>query len=222
MGPRGDAIVQMDWMTGAIVNEIEKLGLDENTLIIFTSDNGPILDDGYTDFAEEKLGNHKPGGPYRGAKYSAFEAGTRVPMITYWPSKIQPGKSDALICQIDYYASIANYLNIQLQSNEAIDSQNTFDAMLNSSSKARDILLEESFTLSLRDGAYKYISPIGDKVLPEWLKNKKIESGFENFPQLYDLSKDISEQNNLADQNKDLAKEMKKKLDSIVNINTGM
>jgi len=220
MGPRGDAIVQMDWMTGTIVDELEKLGLDENTLIIFTSDNGPILDDGYSDFAEEKLGEHKPGGPFRGSKYSAFEAGTRVPMITYWPTRIKPGESDALLCQLDYYASLSDYLNIPLEEDEAIDSQNAMKALLDADEDARGILLEESFTLSLRDGNYKYIKPLGDKKLPEWLKNKKIESGFKQEPQLYNLASDEGEQHNIASQNEALVKEMEQKIDSIVNLKT--
>ncbi|MGV3540138.1 MAG: sulfatase-like hydrolase/transferase, partial [Rufibacter sp.] len=90
MGPRGDAIVQTDWVTGELVKSLKELGLAENTLLIFTSDNGPVLNDGYSDKAEELVGEHKPGGPYRGGKYSAYEAGTRVPTIAYWPGTIKP------------------------------------------------------------------------------------------------------------------------------------
>ena len=89
MGRRGDAIVQMDWMTGQIVDELKKLGLYENTLIIFSSDNGPVLDDGYDDDAVEKLGSHDPSGPFRGGKYSAYEAGTRVTLIVTYPNRIK-------------------------------------------------------------------------------------------------------------------------------------
>jgi arylsulfatase A len=218
MGPRGDAIAQMDWMTGRIVKELERLNLDKNTLIIFTSDNGPILDDGYQDLAIEKLGEHKPGGPYRGAKYSAFEAGTRVPMITYWPGKITPGKSKALISQTDYYASLASMVDVKLEKNEAIDSQNVSEALLNKDAEARDVMLEESFTLSLRKGNWKYIHPIGKKKFPKWLNNKKIETGFSEEPQLFDLSKDPGEQKNIASANMEIVKELKSKVDSIVNI----
>tara|TARA_B110000503_G_scaffold82726_1_gene126289 strand:+ start:692 stop:1060 length:369 start_codon:yes stop_codon:yes gene_type:complete len=64
MGVRGDAIAQMDWVTGEVIKELERLELDKNTLIIFTSDNGPVLNDGYEDEAVELLGNHKPARPY--------------------------------------------------------------------------------------------------------------------------------------------------------------
>lgn len=216
MGPRGDAIVQMDWMTGQIIKELENLGLDKNTLIIFTSDNGPVLNDGYEDFAEEKLGEHKPSGPFKGGKYSAFEAGTRVPMITYWPEKIKPGVSKSLISQIDYYASLAGLVNVELDSKEAIDSKNVKEALLNANSKARNLILEESFTLSIRYGKWKYISPKSNKNTPSWLRNKKIEMGLTIEHQLYNLFDDIGEQNNIANSNKDLVNNLQSKIDSIL------
>src|SRR5690606_601373 len=77
MGSRGDNIVQMDWLTGQVTDALKRLNLSDNTMIIFTSDNGPVLDDGYMDFAVEKVGSHKPSGPFKGGKYSAYEAGTR-------------------------------------------------------------------------------------------------------------------------------------------------
>src|SRR5690606_16648767 len=97
MGPRGDVILQLDWSVGAILEALERTRLSENTIVIFTSDNGPVVDDGYRDKAVELLGDHKPSGPMRGGKYSAFEAGTRVPFIVRWPAMIRPGTSDALL-----------------------------------------------------------------------------------------------------------------------------
>ena len=82
MGPRGDAILEADWCIGEFIKTLEAESLLENTLIVFSSDNGPVLNDGYYDDAVEKLGDHKPAGPLRGGKYSLFEAGTRVPFIT--------------------------------------------------------------------------------------------------------------------------------------------
>lgn len=216
MGPRGDAIVQMDWITGKILSKLEEQGLDKNTLVIFTSDNGPVLNDGYEDNALEMLGNHKPSGIFRGGKYSAFEAGTRVPMIIYWPNKIKPGVSNSLVSQIDYYKSLASLLDIKLDKNVAIDSRNILPALLNANEKAREILLEESFTLSLRKNNYKYIAPLPTKKFPVWIKNKNIEGGFSSNPQLYNLSIDPKEENNIAAKNDSLVSILQSKLDSIV------
>jgi arylsulfatase A-like enzyme len=73
MGHRGDAIVQFDWTIGEVMKTLKDLNIDENTIIILTSDSGPVVDDGYDDEAVARLGSHKPSGPLRGNKYSSFE-----------------------------------------------------------------------------------------------------------------------------------------------------
>jgi arylsulfatase A-like enzyme len=113
MGPRGDVIAEADWCIGEFVKTLEQEGLLENTLIILSSDNGPVVNDGYDDDAVEKLGDHKPWGPLRGGKYSLFEAGTRVPFITCWKGRITPEVSDALVCQVDLLSSIARLVGSQ-------------------------------------------------------------------------------------------------------------
>lgn len=216
MGVRGDAIVQMDYITGEIIKHLEKLGLKENTMIVFSSDNGPVLDDGYEDGAVSMLGKHMPGGPYRGNKYSAFEAGTRVPTIVYWPGKVQAGKSNALLTQTDLYASVAELIGHNLSENEAPDSQAMWNVFNGTSDKGRKFLLEESVTLSLRYGDYKYIHPTKKKA--SWIKSEKnIESGTSLEPQLFDLSKDIYESNNIAAKKKSIVKKMQKEIERIKN-----
>ena len=78
LGPRGDAILQFDGCVGELMGALDRLGLAENTLVVLCSDNGPVMDDGYADFALEKLGNHRAGGPLRGGKYSVHEGGTQI------------------------------------------------------------------------------------------------------------------------------------------------
>lgn len=214
MGPRGDAIVQTDWMTGQIVQELENLGLAENTLIIFTSDNGPVLNDGYGDQAVELLGDHRPAGPFRGGKYSAFEAGTRVPMITSWPGKIKAGENKALFGQIDLYASLAHLTGASLSDQEAIDSRNHLPVLLGESSEGRKTLVEESRILSLREDQWKYIRPSGGND-PAWITEKGIEGGYQTEPQLYDLSNDPGEQHNLASEHPERVKAMEEQLSRI-------
>ena len=215
MGVRGDAIVQMDYITGEIIKHLEKRGVSENTIIVFSSDNGPVLDDGYTDQSVELLGNHQPAGPFRGNKYSAYEAGTRVPTIVYWPGTIQTGKSDALLTQTDLYASIAELIGHQLSEKEAPDSYAMWNTFAGKSTKGRDFLLEESVTLSLRYGNYKYIHPSNKKA--SWIKDQKnIESGVSTKPQLFNLSKDIGESVNIAEKNEELVKKMQAEIERIL------
>ena len=107
MGPRGDAIAELDWSIGRILDTLERLKLTRDTLFIFSSDNGPVVDDGYRDQAVEKLGDHKPAGPLRGGKYSAYDGGTRVPFVVRWPGTVKPGVSAAPLSQVDLLASFA-------------------------------------------------------------------------------------------------------------------
>ncbi|NQZ76310.1 MAG: arylsulfatase [Ekhidna sp.] len=219
MGPRGDAIVQMDWMTGQIVQKLEELGIDKNTMIVFTSDNGPVLNDGYEDLAEEKIGNHKPAGPYRGGKYSAFEAGTRVPTVVYWPGKVQQGVSNALISQVDMMASFAALVEIELQEGEGIDSENQLEALLGNDPNGREYMLEESYTLGIRNNEWKYILPIpADKNIPKWMTVKKVETGFSSEEQLFNLKKDEGEMINLANDYPEIVSQLRAKLDEIKNV----
>ncbi|MBT3292546.1 MAG: sulfatase-like hydrolase/transferase, partial [Victivallales bacterium] len=102
LGPRGDVIAEMDWCVGQMLDALESLGLDENTIVVFSSDNGPVLDDGYDDRAEELVGDHHPAGPLRGGKYSLFDGGTRVPFILRWSGTVAPGTTSALVCHTDF------------------------------------------------------------------------------------------------------------------------
>ena len=88
LGPRGDVILEADWAVGQLLDKLEALNLDKNTIIVFSSDNGPVLDDGYHDDAVEKNGDHTPKGGLRGGKYSLFEAGSHVPFMVSWPGTV--------------------------------------------------------------------------------------------------------------------------------------
>jgi len=205
MGPRGDVIAQLDWCTGEILDTLDRLKLADNTLVIFTSDNGPVVDDGYKDDAVEKLGGHKPAGPLRGGKYSNFEGGTRVPFVVRWPAKVKPGVSDALICQIDFLASFAALTGQKLDDAGAPDSFNVLPALLGEAKAGREHLIEHASALSLRHGSWKYIEPSrGQKVN----RNTNTETGNDPGGQLYNLSDDSGETKNLASQHPERVKEM--------------
>ncbi len=206
MGPRGDAIAQLDWCTGEILDALDRHGLAENTLVIFTSDNGPVVDDGYQDEAVEKLGDHQPAGPWRGGKYSNFEGGTRVPWIVRWPKRIQPGISDALICQVDMFASLAALTDQSFSAKTAPDTENVLPALLGESSKGREHLVEHARTLSLRHGHWKYIPPSSG---PKLNRNTNTELGNDERGQLYNLNHDPGETTNLVDRRSEQAERMR-------------
>jgi arylsulfatase A-like enzyme len=214
-GPRGDVLLQLDWTVGQLESILKKNGLLENTMIIFTSDNGQVIDDGYKDEAVEKLGNHKPNGIYRGGKYSAFEAGTRVPFIVSWPAKMNAGKvNDALFSQVDLYASLANMLQVPVAEGQAPDSKNALNVLLNQSNQSREWLVEQSLnsTLSLLTGNWKYIEPSKG---PKINKDTNTELGNSTEPQLYNLADDPGETKNLAASLPEKVNEMKALLEKI-------
>jgi len=212
MGPRGDVIVQFDACVRELLGTLDRLRLTDNTLVILSSDNGPVLDDGYKDFAVEKLGDHKPAGPWRGGKYSAFEGGTRVPFIARWPGRIKPGTSSALVCQVDLPASFAAFTGTALAADDAPDSFNVLPALLGDSARGRDLLVEQAGALSLRSGTWKYIEPNrGQKVNA----NTNTELGNDPAGQLYDLAADPGEVRNLISTEEARAKEMQAVLQRI-------
>jgi len=205
LGPRGDVILEADWCIGEFMKTLEKERLMDNTLIIFSSDNGPVLNDGYYDNAVELLGAHKPWGPFRGGKTSLYEAGTRVPFIVQWRQKIKPGVSDALVCQIDLIASLGNMLHI---THEQSDSQDVLNALLGKSTKGRsELILEAMSKTALLQGDWVMIPPYDG---PAVTKTTNIERGNSPEYQLYNLKDDIGQQNNLA---KTYPKILKKMID---------
>ena len=219
MGPRGDVIAQMDWCVGQITKSLKKANLLEDTLIIFTSDNGPILDDGYLDYATELLGNHKPAGPYRGAKYSVYEAGTRMPTIVHWPKEVKAGiTSSALLSQVDLYASLASLVGKKIKKGNAIDSKNFLDSWLGKSNDGREFLLEEAYTFGLRMGKWKYILP-KEQAVPKWIEQKFVDPGFRKEIQLFDLEKDPSESNNVYKEHPEIVMILVHKLAEILKKN---
>ena len=212
MGPRGDAILEVDWSAGAIMDKLDELGLTEKTIVIFTSDNGPVVDDGYQDQAKELLGDHKPAGPLRGGKYSSFDGGTRVPFIVRWPGKIVPGISDARISQVDLMNTLAKLNGFQLNGEDGPDSFEMLDVLLGKSKKGRDWIVEHGATFSIIKGDWKYIEPSNR---PKYNKFTDTEMGTEPQPQLYNLSSDLGEKQNVAGQNPDKVKELQELLQSI-------
>jgi arylsulfatase A-like enzyme len=214
LGPRGDVIVQFDWCVGEVLKTLDRLNLTDNTLLIFTSDNGPVVDDGYKDQAVEKLDGHKPSGPLRGGKYSAFDAGTRVPFIVHWPEHVKSGRSDALVSQIDLMASFAALTGTRLAPDDAPDSFNILSALLGKSPVGRDHLVEHANVLSLIKGDFKYIEPGKG---PKINKNTNIELGVDPQPQLYNLKDDIGEKHNIASEHPEIVKELAALLKKIRN-----
>ena len=203
LGPRGDAIVEADWCLGELKKTLEAEGIIDNTLIIFSSDNGPVLNDGYYDDSDVKNGDHRPSGPLRGGKYSLFEAGTRVPFFTYWKGKIKPGVSDSMVSQLDLLSSLAQLVGSEVRT---ADSLPLLELLMGQSDEGRDeMVIEATSRTAFKRGDWVMIPPyegpaVNDKV--------QIELGNDSNFQLYNLTEDIEQQNNLAALKPDKLQEM--------------
>lgn len=204
LGPRGDTILEADWAVGDFMQHLKQLGLADNTIVIFSSDNGPVLDDGYVDQSVELNGDHTPWGKYRGGKYSLFDSGAHVPFMIQWPKQIKPTTSDALVSQHDLLASLAALIN---QDADNGDSQNTLSSFLGTSQQGRKNLIVQALygRTALRQDNWMFIPAYWG---PETLEKENVETGACSCYQLYDLKTDPGQQHNLADKYPEKTKQM--------------
>lgn len=182
---------ELDWHVGEVLKAIDELNIDENTLVIFISDNGPWL----------------PAGspwPLRGSKYNTFEGGHRVPSIARWPSKIPAGQiSDALCSTMDYLPTIANLAGARLPGDRKIDGINIWP-VLQGDKKAQGhniLYFYNGITLeAVREGKWKLHLPRQKQNRVYWSKGKI--GGLQNLekPILFNLKDDIEEKIDVSDQ----------------------
>lgn len=223
VGLRGDHVVELDWLVGEMVRVLKQTGQYENTIILFSSDNGPVLFDGYDDGALEDNMDHDPGGGFQGGKYIAYEGGTRVPTLLQWPDHVQQGiVSDALLSQVDLLASLNALVGGTLPENIQIDSKDGIQAWLGQSEEGNEsIVLQSSDGLALRMGNWKYIPPSERSA---WAYNRHnlgdpnpmhVEA-LTNIEYLFDLETDPAEKINLVDSLPEIRNKLRDKLNQVV------
>lgn len=209
-GVRCDVIQQLDWTIGQVMASLEKHKLMENTLILFTSDNGPVVDDGYADGSVENLHGHTPSGTLRGGKYSLYEGGTRVPFIAYWRNHIPEGISDAVISQTDLLASLSALVGVALPKGQPFDSENVLPALLGQSEHGRDVLIEADVAqrTAIRMGRWKLLD-LDKPGIAVHAAGKNCE--------LYDLEADPGETTNVAEQHPEVVAKLWAELERVRN-----
>ena len=208
-GWRGDAIHQLDWSVGQILNTLERLQLSKKTLVIFTSDNGGLIKDTYDDGTNALHGRQRPNGILRGAKGNLYEGGHRVPFIARWPGHIPTAStSDQLISHIDTLATLAALTGQKLATSAGADSLNMLPALLEEKpgpALRNHLIIQNNgpFPLALRQSNWILIEKgSGKKSLQ--LTEKTANNSFE----LYDLNSDIAQKNNQADNECERVKSM--------------
>jgi len=221
-------VVAFDDQVGRILAELDKQGLAENTLVIYTSDNGPVLDDGYKDQAVErnKAAAHTPAGPFRGGKYSILEGGTRVGFIARWPGHTPVAKvSDALISQVDLPAVFTKVAGGDPAEFLKLDSVDSSAALTGGLGRETLISSTQGNVLSIRDARWKFISGVGAPA-----KGKKAQGPLVDLlgaeadqsndrrdqagPRLFDLQADPGERNNVAKEHPEVVARLKALLEA--------
>ena len=213
LGLRGDSILQLDWSVGELTKTLKRLGIEKNTLVIFCSDNGPVMDDGYKDGALEKLGDHRAAGPFSGGKYSIYEGGTRTPFITHWPGTIAPQESDQVVCTVDLAASFAKLINQPLADDACTDSFDVLDALLGKpSARGRETLIQQDNgnkgSFGFRKGNWKLQRHDKGKSRNLNVDHKLARTKVPKF-QLFNLADDPSESINVIEKHPKIAAKLK-------------
>lgn len=216
MGLRGEAILQFDWTVKQVVNELERLGIADNTIIMITSDNGPVLDDGYKDLAWHLAGSHNPSGPFRGGKYSSYEGGTAVPFIVHYPKKWKKHTvSDVLASHIDLPRSMAHLLKAEVPAGAFPDSENHLNTLKGRHRDGREYVFTMPINRSVdvRSEKWKYIPSTKG---PNEAWQTHIETGFNQPAQLYDFAVFRYEGKNVAAEHPKVVERMQKALDEMM------
>jgi len=212
----GDFVVQSDWTAGQVLRAIEENDFYDNTIVIFTSDNGPE----YYAYDRIRKYNHRSMGPFRGLKRDIWEGGHRVPFVIRWPGHIKPGsESNALISQIDVMATVAAIVGYKLPTGTAEDSQNQLPVLLDQAPEIRKVLVHNTFEnrYAIRRDHWVLIDgPSGGHTsVPEWFDD---EFGYRKnaLPgALYDLNSDPAQKNNLYARHPQLVKALQHLLSEI-------
>ena len=208
LGPRGDAVAEADWCVGQAIACLDSLGIFDNTIVIFTSDNGAVLQDGYQDMAmelaEEK--GHDPDNGLRGGKYSLYDAGTHIPMIVYWKGHIEPAVSDAWFCQMDLFATFGEMLGGEVP--EGLDAEAHTDVLFGKelSGGREEQILEAQGRLALRKGEYVYIPSYSGRNYNE----TGIELGCNDHETLWNLKEDPAQRKDISGEEPELLESMRK------------
>jgi arylsulfatase A-like enzyme len=201
-GVRGDTIQELDWSVGEVLATLDRLELVENTLVIFSSDNGGVMDDGYADGAVPDANGHQCNGVLRAFKGTLYEGGTREPFIARWPGKVPAGKtSGEIVCLVDMLATVAALLGRDLPTDAGPDSFNQLPSLLAEKPErpCRDhvVLHGGGGGLAIRKGPWKLLGAPGQ---PAGKGPTAVE--------LYNLATNLGESQNRAAQEPDKVKEL--------------
>jgi arylsulfatase A len=222
-GEYGDFVAQVDWTVGQVLDALQRNGLAGNTLVVFTSDNGPeVVEINPGAYARAEQSEHFSMGELRGAKRDTWEGGHRVPFLARWPGRIKPNTlSDETICHVDLLATLAAYFNVKLPRDAGEDSFNLlpvfYGEKLSRPARAATVHHAASGKFAIRKGDWVLIdAPIGDdnggparKGETVWFKQQRGYQAHDQPGELFDLRQDLGERRNRYAERPEVVKELK-------------
>lgn len=210
IAPIADFVMETDWSVGQVVTAIDEAGIADDTLLIFTADNGHSH---YTGWDDLVAAGHQPSGPFRGHKGDIWEGGHRVPLVVRWPGRVQPGsRSEQLVCLTDLFATCAEVLGTELPADGAEDSLSFLPALLDAPAESpRTALVSHSNVgeFAYRDGPWKLVFRMSAPRLEQ-------SRGQPTIAELYRLDRDINEQDDLSEARPDVVAGMTRRLRALI------
>ncbi len=214
IAPIADFVMETDWSAGRVMQAIDEAGLAENTIVVFTADNGHSH---YTGWEQLVAAGHQPSGPYRGHKGDVWEGGHRVPLIVRWPGHIEAGAgSDQMVCLTDLFATCADVIGADLPESGAEDSLSFLPALLGRpKADGRTTLVSHSNfgEFAYRDGPWKLVFRMSEP-------NLEKSRGKPTVGELYRLDSDVGEKTDLSSQHPNVVQRMTKDLRTLVDRGT--
>lgn len=214
IAPIADFVMETDWSVGEVLKSIDEAGIANNTIVVFTADNGHSH---YTGWEQLIAAGHQPSGPYRGHKGDIWEGGHRVPLVVRWPGHVEAGThSDQMVCLTDLFATFAEIVGEKLPENGAEDSLSFLPALLSKPNKnGRKALVSHSNfgEFAYREGPWKLVFRLGGGNLEQ-------SRGKPTIAELYHLGSDVAETTNLAQKHPDIVKRMTEELRTLVDRGT--
>lgn len=212
LGIYGDFVLQLDHYVGEVMEKLEEKGIFDETIFIFTSDNGVSTVAGIEHL--NSLG-HEPSYEFRGTKFDIFEGGHREPTVISYPEMIKPGSvSDALVSHSDIYRTLANVLGVEVGDDEAEDSVSNLPIWTGEKENVREDIVHSSANggFSIRRDFWKLIMVPDNGFYPP----KGDAQNYYTASQLYDLRDDVSEEHNIIDQHPELVEELTRVLEEYI------
>ena len=210
IAPIADFVMETDWSAGQVIKAVDDAGIADNTILIFTADNGHSHYTGWEPLVEA---GHMPSGPYRGHKGDIWEGGHRVPLVIRWPGKIAAhSQSDQLVSLTDVFATSLAVVGNDLPQDGAEDSVSFLAAALGKEPvDARTSLVSHSNhgEFAYRDGPWKLVFRNSEENLEE-------SRGKPTVPELYNLAEDIAESNDLSEERPEIVEELRSKFDAMI------